>query len=498
MTAPLPLGWRVELDRNTRRLDARTLFGGSPARILALSEAGRRALAELEAGPIVSAAGAALARRLTDAGAAHPRPPACPDTPSLTVVIPVRDRAGLLAGCLAALGDRYPVVVVDDGSRDPDAVRAVCSEHGATVVTRPVNGGPAAARNDGLDVVDTEFVALLDSDCVPTQGWIEPLLAHLADPEVAAVAPRIVARARPNPGWAWLQSEANGSLDLGSTPARVAPGRAVSYVPNSALVARTCALRIVASDSGRPFDESLRVGEDVDLVWRLDEHGWRVRYAPEVTVAHHEPATLAQLLRRRHGYGTSAGPLARRHPAAMAPLALHLWPALTVLCLLTRRPLAGALTFGVSVYRMRVRLRRAGLPVTGVTPAMARATQQTWLGMGRYLTQFFLPLLLAGACRSRHRLGWLSLLLGPPATLWLTRRPRLDLARFTLGQVADDVSYGSGVWRSAVTSRTVVPLRPTLVVRPLGRASSDRVETVAPSPTAPDPVDPAPRSVRKL
>ena len=47
-------------------------------------------------------------------------------------------------------------------------------------------------------------------------------------------------------------------------------------------LARSCAL------SGG-FDERLRYGEDVDLVWRIAGLGWRIRYAPEVLVHHQEP-----------------------------------------------------------------------------------------------------------------------------------------------------------------------------------------------------------------
>ena len=42
------------------------------------------------------------------------------------------------------------------------------------------------------------------------------------------------------------------------------------------------------------FDADLRVGEDVDLVWRLVDAGWSVRYQPSVTVFHREPPVLGR------------------------------------------------------------------------------------------------------------------------------------------------------------------------------------------------------------
>ena len=83
------------------------------------------------------------------------------------MVIPVRDRHAELARCLAGLAGTSRVIVVDDGSADPAAIQSAAAAAGASVVRRPVNGGPAAARNTGLAAAQTPLVAFLDSDCVP-------------------------------------------------------------------------------------------------------------------------------------------------------------------------------------------------------------------------------------------------------------------------------------------------------------------------------------------
>ena len=118
MTAPLPHGFRISLDPGTRELAPGLLFGGSPARVLRLTATGQAAWRALAGGPVGSAATGTLARRLTDAGLAHPVPPAA-TAPDVTVVIPVHGRAGLLARCLAAVGGNHPVLVVDDASPTP-------------------------------------------------------------------------------------------------------------------------------------------------------------------------------------------------------------------------------------------------------------------------------------------------------------------------------------------------------------------------------------------
>src|ERR1700755_545588 len=131
--------------------------GGTPTRVLRLSPAGARHVARWWDGAPVpgSAKARALARRLLDTGIAHPRPDrGQAERPEVTVVIPVRDRHAELARCLAGLAPLIPgpsrVIVVDDGSADPAAIQSVAAAAGASVVRRPVSGGPAAARNTGL------------------------------------------------------------------------------------------------------------------------------------------------------------------------------------------------------------------------------------------------------------------------------------------------------------------------------------------------------------
>ncbi len=373
----------------------------------------------------------------------------------MTVLIPVYGRAAALDACLAALGNRYPVVVVDDGSPDPAAIGKVAAVHGARLIRRDINGGPAAARNTGLAAVHTDLVAFLDSDCVPPRGWIDALAGHLADPAVAAAAPRIVAA----PG---EPAGARNALDLGPRPGRVAPGTPVAYVPTAALLARRSALlEATAGDdiSSGCFDPALRYGEDVDLIWRLHAKGWRVRYEPSVRVEHVEPATWAGILARRFRYGSSAAELTQRHPGAMAPLILEPWTAAGLAALLARRPGLAGLAFGAAVAdEQRVR-RAAGVDV-GAAHAVADRTARTARAAGTYATQFLAPVLLAGLTRRRTRGAALALLAAGPAHTWWQTRPPNYRGAFVAGHVAEDVAYGAGVIAGAVRARTLRPLLP--------------------------------------
>lgn len=435
MVVPLPAGFRIKLDPSARQVAVDTWVGGSPARVVRLTAAGQAAFAELRGGPVASRNSAVIARRLTDAGLAHPRPPALTAIPGVTVVVPARDRVDLLNRCLGALGQEYPVLVVDDGSRDPAAVAAVVRRHRAVLVRRPVNGGAGPARNTGLAHVDTDIVAFVDSDCQPTGDWIAPLLPHFADPLVAAVAPRMT-----------------GELDMGELPARVQPNTRVPYVPTAALLVRRSALATVGT-----FDEGIGRGEDADLVWRLHEAGLRIRYDPAVVVRHNEPTTRIALARRRFRYGRSAAPLAIRHPAAAPQLVLYPWPTAVVLALLARRPVVAAIASAGSLATTVFACRRAGLPVSDAPMATASAVGRTWLAISRYLVRFAAPALVAGVIAPGRRIAAASLLFSPAVVTCLERR-----SGNVLDSIAGDIAYGTGVLAGCVSARTLAPIRPSI------------------------------------
>jgi hypothetical protein len=290
------------------------------------------------------------------------------------------------------------------------------------------------------------------------------------------------------PGWAGRYTTAACCLDLGEAEARVVPGTRVAYVPTAALVVRRAAL--AQGEPGRVFDPALRWGEDVDLVWRLHAVGWRIRYDPAVRVSHHEPEGWPALRTRRFRYGSSAAPLALRHPGRVPPLVLHPWPALTAAGLLAGSPAVASLGFTGSVLAMHRTLHRAGIPARGVVPAMLDGTRQTWLGMGRYACQYGMPVLAAalvapgGAAPARRwarRAAVASLLLGPPLTAWPARRGTLDPVRYVLGRLADDVAYGTGVWAGALRARSLAPVRPVIAWHPFRTSPARHPADCAPS-----------------
>ena len=462
MSAPphpdaLPDGVPVALDPDVRRLAHGTvLVGGDPGRLLRVSAAGLVGLERLAAGLPVGPAVRRLARTLVDGGLAHPRPRA-EAAHDVVVVVPVRDRSAELARCLTALGDAVPVLVVDDGSVAPEQVAAVCARSGARVLRLPHNGGPAAARNAGLAATSCGLVAFVDSDVVVPPGWLDALVGHFTDPVVAAVAPRVRAQAQGRSLLAaWARER--GPLDLGEREALVRPGGRVPYVPTAALLVRRAAL------PAGGFDPGLRYGEDVDLVWRLHDAGWAVRYDPRTVVRHAEPDRWTDWLVRRHRYGTSAGPLAARHGARLTPLVLPPLPTTAWALLAAGRPAGALAVVAASAWRLHRLLRATTLGRRDCARTAVRVTGQAVLGAvtgagGAGLVATGPPLAALMVPRRTRRLA-ATVLLAPPLVEWLRRRPGPDPVRWTALTLLDDLAYASGVWRSAAALRTLGPVRP--------------------------------------
>ena len=116
------------------------------------------------------------------------------------------------------------------------------------------------------------------------------------------------------------------------------PAAAISYVPGrGAGGSHRCMLRAIGG-----FDESLRTGEDVDMVWRLiDGRPPLPLRAGFARFAIDRDRRWSAWARQRVAYGRSAAALDRKHPGAVAPLRISGWSAAVWALVFARRPIAG-------------------------------------------------------------------------------------------------------------------------------------------------------------
>jgi hypothetical protein len=115
--------------------------------------------------------------------------------PLLTVIVPTRDRPGLLERALQSLQRQtwspLEVVIVDDASTgsSTDAIASAFTHGGLHVRLhrRDVRGGPAVTRNDGLILAEGDYISFLDDDDTLAPNAIEVAMTWLNE-HPAAVA----------------------------------------------------------------------------------------------------------------------------------------------------------------------------------------------------------------------------------------------------------------------------------------------------------------------
>jgi mycofactocin system glycosyltransferase len=433
--------------------DGDTVVAGSPLKIFRFSSAARSVLEAIEKRDEISVTATNTLHRLIDAGAIHPILESIKTSlqPSdVTVVIPVHNEDVLrLNALISKLSAAHEVLLIDDGSTIP-----LADINGARVIRREVAGGPAAARNTAIDFVTSSITFFLDADTsLADDSWTK-LLAHFEDSSVGVVAPRIASE----PGTTLLHRyEASESpLDLGSEPARIRKNSRVSYVPTAALMIRTDLLR-----EHRGFDESLRYGEDVDLVWRLLEADVVCRYEPAVTVHHSPRASLLDAWKQRVSYGSAAAPLDQRHRGAATPLRINRWSAGAWGTLASGYPLIGLIIGAASTVALerkissqpdsrQLALRLAGRGNIHAGRVIAQAMTRTWWPIA----------LLLSLCSRRARRVTCAAIVLPSLMSWFTKKPKVDPVSYCALKLADDVAYGTGVWKGVIATRDLGALTP--------------------------------------
>jgi hypothetical protein len=248
-----------------------------------------------------------------------PRNP--PPERTVGVIVPCYRHGIFLDECVGSIKAQTlapaKVVVVDDGSDDPETVAALerlAGDPEVTVVRLPVNGGPSIARNRGLAELDTDYVLSLDADDQLLPDALERMLAQLeAAPE--------------NVGFVYPHAQHIGNRnDFVLLPAyNLWLLMQENYCPAPALFDRR-----VFGEEGVEYPEDIVVGhEDWDLILQLAERGiqglhadgptflYRKQGFSRVNAVEYGPHAFHESIERRHPnlYRSSDGIKARWAPA---------------------------------------------------------------------------------------------------------------------------------------------------------------------------------------
>lgn len=204
----------------------------------------------------------------------------------VSVVMPALDRSAVIGRALASIRaqDVQPmeVIVVDDGSGDDTG--AIAAAAGARVVRKGQRAGSGPARNDGIALASTGWIAFLDSDDEWFPGHLRTLWDH-RDGYVLVGSPALT----------------SGGRLLGNTaPTNVRVDPAGALVPGEMIVTSSTMVRRDAVDAAGGF-RSLARAQDLDLWLRVLEQGPGISLGGTPTIRYHE----------HEGQATKDGPLVR-------------------------------------------------------------------------------------------------------------------------------------------------------------------------------------------
>ncbi|GEP48474.1 glycosyltransferase [Microbacterium saccharophilum] len=192
-------------------------------------------------------------------------------SPTISVVIPVKDDARELRRCLRALQlqTREPdeIVVVDNGSADASA--EVARDAGVRVIRCDRPGIPAAS-SAGYDAATQDVIVRLDADCLPAQTWIETVeRAFVRRPDVSVFTGGARFIDGPRALRTWL-----AACYLGAYVVVTAPALGHLPVFGSNLAFRRSAWQRIR---GHVHRQDAELHDDLDLAFHLGERH-RIRY----------------------------------------------------------------------------------------------------------------------------------------------------------------------------------------------------------------------------
>ncbi len=228
----------------------------------------------------------------------------------LSVIIPTFNRKDSLQKTLDGLArqtypaEQFEVVVVSDGSTD--GTNTLLSQYAETApfaaraVSQP-NGGPARARNNGIEHARGEVVVFLDDDVEPTPDFLAVHAAHhTGQDSTVVIGPMLPDPAMlwQEPAWiAWEHAMLEKQYTAWHTGEWDHCGPHHFYSGNASV--RREHLAAVGG-----FDEQFPRQEDVELAVRLEkQRSVRFVYAPEARGTHRPQRRFASWLAVPFAYG---------------------------------------------------------------------------------------------------------------------------------------------------------------------------------------------------
>jgi glycosyltransferase involved in cell wall biosynthesis len=249
-------------------------------------------------------------------------------SPYFSVIIPTYKRLPMLLRVLEALeaqkdAPEFEVIVIDDGSNDETAgvMSERKAEHYALTFRSQPNAGPGRARNHGVSLATGRYILFIGDDTVP---WPRFLAEHArvhrdANDDRLAACLGYTSWPPSERVTAFMDYINDYGLQFGYKLIR--DGEIVPfnffYTSNISLDRQLL--------GNEPFDTTFPAAawEDIELAFRLDALGLKIRYNARAVTLHYHPMTVDSFARRQYTVGRSGAIFYRKHPELAGFLGVH-------------------------------------------------------------------------------------------------------------------------------------------------------------------------------
>jgi cellulose synthase/poly-beta-1,6-N-acetylglucosamine synthase-like glycosyltransferase len=210
----------------------------------------------------------------------------------VSAIIPTYNHARMLKRTLYSLSRQtlspnlFEVIVVDDGSRDN--TQEVCSMMRSKLpnlkyISTGCNAGSHKARNRGLEVSSGNYILFTDDDCIPSHDWIERMIAALDHTPIVAGA---------------VVSTTSNYFRLCHNISQFhayMPGQKAGYI--EFIAGANMGFERSVLEELKGF-QKCKYAEDMNLVLRAREKGYRPFFMPDAVVTHDpDRTTLGEIMK---------------------------------------------------------------------------------------------------------------------------------------------------------------------------------------------------------
>lgn len=214
----------------------------------------------------------------------------------ISIIIPMYNAENTIIQTLKGLENQtrkdFEVIIVDDGSIDASLKLVSEFKEKSSLPIKLIsqeNSGPAKARNVGVKHSKGEIIIFLDSDCIPSENWIEEMVSPLGNGIVGCTC-----------GYKVKNKESVVARYIDYEIARRHKKMMSKDITSMGSYSLSCPKDIFKKAGG--FDARYRVAEDFDLAFRIRKLG-KLKFINKTFVYHYHPDSLRKYLKQQYKAG---------------------------------------------------------------------------------------------------------------------------------------------------------------------------------------------------